>query len=267
MHPTINIATRAARLAGNIIHHQLDKIDQLTISSKSANDFVTEVDHKAEQAIIETIRKAFPDHAILAEESGETAGSNDEYLWIIDPLDGTTNFIHGFPQFAVSIALQVRGRLEHAVIYNPVSEELFTASRGGGATLNNRRIRVSGAKSLAGSLLGTGFPFKQPQYLDPYLETFRALHPETAGIRRAGSAALDLAFVAAGRLDGFWEIGLNKWDIAAGVLLIQEAGGLVSDFSGGHNFMETGNIVAGTPKVFKGILQKIKPHLPKEISS
>jgi len=265
MHPTINIAVKAARNAGNVILRNLDKRDQLTVSTKSHNDFVSEVDRQAENEILKIINKTYPDHAILAEESGEQQGDG-EHLWIIDPLDGTTNFLHGFPQFAVSIALRVKGRLEHAVIYDPISQELYTASRGGGATMNDRRIRVSNAKGLDGALLGTGFPFKQPQHLDTYLQTFKALHPPAAGIRRAGSAALDLAYVAAGRLDGFWEIGLNPWDMAAGVLLIQEAGGLVGDFSGGHDFMDTGNIIAGNPRMFKAIAQTIRPHLTQGLS-
>lgn len=264
MHPTVNIAVKAARNAGNVILRYLDKRDQLTVSKKSHNDFVSEVDRFAEQEIVSLIKKTYPDHSIMAEEGGEQQGSPD-YQWIIDPLDGTTNYLHGFPQFAVSIALKSKGKLEHAVIYDPISQELFTASRGGGATLNDRRMRVSNAKGLEGALLGTGFPFKQPQHLDCYLQTFKALHPNAAGIRRAGSAALDLAYVAAGRLDGFWEIGLKPWDMAAGILLIQEAGGLVGDFSGGHDFMKTGNIIAGNPKLFKAIAQTIRPHLTPDL--
>ena len=263
MHPVINIAVKAARNAGNIIVRHMDRRDALTITSKALNDFVSDVDLQAEAEILKIIRKAYPDHAIMAEESGNHEG--DDNQWIIDPLDGTTNFLHGFPQFAVSIALRHKGRLEHGVIYDPVSQELFTASRGGGAYLNNHRMRVSNAKGLKGALLGTGFPFKQPQHLDAYLGTFKALHTDTAGIRRAGSAALDLAYVAAGRLDGFWEIGLSPWDMAAGVLLIQEAGGLTGDFSGGHDFMNSGNIVAGNPKLFKAITQTIQPHLTPEL--
>jgi myo-inositol-1(or 4)-monophosphatase len=264
MHPTVNIAVKAARNAGNIILRHVDNRDRLTVSEKAHNDFVSEVDHMAEQEIIAVIRKAYPEHAILAEEGGEQSGDG-EHQWIIDPLDGTTNFLHGFPQFAVSIALRSRGRLEHAVVYDPLSQELFTASRGSGAMLNNRRIRVSNARSLEGALLGTGFPFKQPQHLDSYLQTFKALHPQAAGIRRAGSAALDLAYVAAARLDGFWEIGLKPWDMAAGILLIQEAGGLVGDFSGGHEFMTSGNIIAGNPRLFKLIAQTIRPHLSETL--
>ena len=262
MNPTLNIAVRAARSAGNVIIRNLGKLDTLAIHTKDRNDFVTEVDQQAEREIIYTLRKAFPDHGILAEESGLREG--DENQWIIDPLDGTTNFLHGFPQFAVSIAMRHKGRMEHGVIYDPLRQELFTASRGAGAMLNDRRIRVTKRKTLEGSLLGTGFPFKSQHHLETYLDMFRALFPQTAGIRRAGSAALDLAYVASGRLDGFWEIGLNIWDMAAGVLLIQEAGGLSSDFSGGHNHLESGNIVAGNPKLFAEILKTIRPFVPAD---
>lgn len=268
MHPVVNIAIRAARRAGSLIARSLEQVDRLDVTEKSVNDFVSEVDCQAEKTIIAVIREAYPDHAILAEESGAQLGrkGGDAYQWVIDPLDGTTNFLHGFPQFAVSIAMRHKGRLEHAVIYDPLRQELFSASRGGGAQLNDRRLRVSARKGLDGALLGTGFPFKQQEHLDVYLATFRALFPMTAGIRRPGSAALDLAYVAAGRLDGFWEIGLQPWDMAAGALLIQEAGGLVSDFGGGNTFLETGNLVAGNPKVFKAILQAIRPHLPPELA-
>lgn len=260
----LNIAVRAARNAGNIIARSIDRLDQITVTAKAENDFVSEVDRQAEQEIIQTIRKAYPTHAILGEETGEHEG--EEFVWIIDPLDGTTNFLHGFPQFAVSIGIKHKGRLEQAVVYDPLRQELFTASRGAGAQLNDRRIRVSRHQGLDGALLGTGFPFKQQHLLDAYLEIFKALFTMTAGIRRPGSAALDLAYVAAGRLDGFWEIGLNPWDMAAGVLLIQEAGGLVSDFSGGNEFLSTGNVVAANPKVFKAMLQKIRPLLPPELA-
>lgn len=263
MHPTLNIAVRAARSAGNVIIRNLGKLESLTIHSKDRNDFVTEVDQKAEQEIIGILRKAFPEHGILAEESGLRDGN--DFQWIIDPLDGTTNFLHGFPQFAVSIALRHKGRMEQGVIYDPLRQELFTATRGAGAMLNDRRIRVAKRDSLEGALLGTGFPFKAQHHLDAYLDMFRALFPRTAGIRRPGSAALDLAYVAAGRLDGFWEIGLSIWDMAAGVLLIQEAGGLSSDFVGGHNYLESGNIVAGNPKVFADILKTIRPYVTAEL--
>lgn len=264
MHPMLNIAIRAARAAGTVIYRSMDKVDNLKITTKAANDFVSDVDRQAEMAIIDIIKKAYPDHSIKAEENGILDG-NEKFQWIIDPLDGTTNFLHGFPQFAVSIAFKQNGRLSQAVIFNPVNQELFTASRGEGAMLNDRRIRISKQKGLEGALLGTGFPFKDQQHLDSYLATFKALFPMTAGIRRPGSAALDLAYVATGRLDGFWEIALNDWDMAAGALLVTEAGGLVSDFSGGEDYLETGNIVAGTPKVFKEILQTIQPHLSPEL--
>ncbi|NOR40784.1 MAG: inositol-1-monophosphatase [Gammaproteobacteria bacterium] len=263
MNPTLNIAVRAARSAGNVIIRNLGRLDSLSVHTKDRNDFVTEVDKQAEQEIIYILRKAFPDHSILAEESGAHQGN--DYQWIIDPLDGTTNFLHGFPQFAVSIALRHKGRLEQGVVYDPLRQELFTASRGGGAMLNDRRIRVTNRKTLDGALLGTGFPFKSQQHLETYLDMFRALFPHTAGIRRPGSAALDLSYVAAGRLDGFWEIGLNIWDMAAGVLLIQEAGGLSSDFVGGSNHLESGNLVAGNPKLFAEILKTIRPHVTAEL--
>ncbi|MBL4851674.1 MAG: inositol monophosphatase [Gammaproteobacteria bacterium] len=261
MHPMLNIAVRAARRAGDIISRSMDKLDSIDVITKDHNDFVSAVDEAAEAAIIDIIKTAYPDHQIMAEESGNQGDS--DYVWIIDPLDGTTNFLHGFPQFAVSIALKHRDKLQQAVIYDPVSQELFTASRGAGAQLNNRRIRVSKRKILAGSLIGTGFPFRKDQDLDAYLETFRAIAPKAAGIRRAGSAALDLAYVAAGRLDGFWEFGLKPWDIAAGVLLIEEAGGLVGDMTGGNTHFDSGDIVCANPKLFKILLQNIQPHIKK----
>jgi len=259
MQPMLNIAVRAARSAGNVIIRNLGRLESLNVHTKDRNDFVTDVDRQAEQEIIGILRKAYPDHGILAEESGRHGGG--DYQWIIDPLDGTTNFLHGFPQFAVSIALRHKGRLEQGVVYDPLRQELFTASRGAGARLNDRRIRVTNRKSLDGALLGTGFPFKAQQHLETYLAMFRALFPQSAGIRRAGSAALDLAYIASGRLDGFWEIGLNIWDMAAGVLLIQEAGGLSGDFLGGHDYLESGNLVAANPKLFADILKTIRPHV------
>ncbi len=259
MHPMLNIAVPAARRAGSIITRSLEHLDSLSVTTKAQNDFVSDVDRLAEQEIINAIKKAYPDHAIVAEESGNQAGS--ECVWIIDPLDGTTNFLHGFPQFAVSIAMARKGILEIAVVYDPVSQDLYTAEKGGGSQLNGRRIRVSNRKTLDGALLGTGFPFRQQQYLDIYLETFKALFPETAGIRRPGSAALDLAYVAAGRLDGFWEIGLSQWDMAAGALLIKEAGGAVSDFGNGEDYLKTGNIMAGNLRVHDAIYKRLYPIL------
>ncbi len=255
MNPMLNIAIRAARVAGDVIIRQIDHVQDLPVTKKSRNDFVTEVDKHAEIAIIDTLRNSCPNHAFLAEESGQQGDS--PYLWIIDPLDGTTNYLHGFPQYAVSIALQHKGELIQAIVYDPLRQELFTASRGEGAMLNNRRIRVSKQKSLEGALLGTGFPFKEQERLDEYLESFKALFPMTAGIRRAGAASLDLAYVACGRLDGFWEFGLKPWDMAAGALLIKEAGGMISGICGNENYMETGNIVAATPEIFDMMTKKI----------
>lgn len=260
MKPQVKIAEDAARKAGRIITRSLDKLDSIKITEKSRNDYVTEVDQLAEQEIVKHILTAYPNHHVLGEEGGNQGPESDN-VWLIDPLDGTTNFIHGLPHFSISIAMTHKGRLEHGLIYDPVRDEMFTASRGHGAFLNGRRIRVSQQKSLALSLVGTGFPFKHVQHIKPYLKTFENLFPETGGVRRGGSAALDLAYIASGRLDGFWEISLNKWDMAAGVLLVKEAGGLVSDFRGGEAYMESGNIVAGNPKILKSMLKIILPSL------
>lgn len=252
MQTALHIATTAARAAGKIISRNLEHVGSLSVHAKQKNDFVSEVDYQAEHEIISTIRRVYPNHDILAEESGYTAGRHEasEYQWVIDPLDGTTNYLHGFPHYAVSIALRHRQRLEAGVIYDPFKDELFCASRGNGATLNDRKIRVAKPTTLEGALLGTGLPFREGQDIDTYLATLKALMLRTSGIRRAGSAALDLAYVAAGRLDGFWEFGLNTWDIAAGCLIIQEAGGLVGDHTGGHTHLETGDIVTANPKLF-----------------
>ena len=255
MNPMLNIAIRAARAAGDVIIRQIDHVQDLPVTKKGRNDFVTEVDRHAELVIIETLHKSYPDHAILAEESGQQGDS--PYVWIIDPLDGTTNYLHGFPQYAVSIALQHRGELDQAVVYDPLRQELFTASRGEGALLNNKRIRVSKQKHLEGALLGTGFPFKEQELLDEYLNSFRALFPMTAGIRRAGAASLDLAYVACGRLDGFWEFGLKPWDMAAGALLIKEAGGLISSFDGKDTYLKNGDVVTANPEIHDKILNKL----------
>lgn len=261
MHPTLNIAVKAARRAGSIINRASLQLDQVSVQAKSPNDFVTEVDQAAEAAIIEVLREAYPEHGILAEESGASAQSSDsEYQWIIDPIDGTTNFIHGFPQYAISIALTKNGVLDQGVVYDVTRNELFTATKGRGAFLNDRRIRVSKRVRLNESLIGTGFPFRQFDHVDAYLAMFKDLTQKTAGIRRPGAASLDLAYVACGRLDGFWEMGLQPWDVAAGALLIQEAGGLVSDLAGESTYMETGNVVAGSPKIFGQILPIIQAH-------
>lgn len=263
MQPMLTIALRAARQAGKHILRSSDKLEHLVVSEKQTNDYVTEVDQAAEDIIIRQLRKTYPDHGFIGEESGHQPGSNSEYNWIIDPLDGTTNFIRGIPHYAVSIACQYQGKLEHAVIYNPVTGEEFTASRGRGAQLNGRRIRVTARAQLDGALLGTGIPFRHHQQdrLPGYLTALDELASQVAGIRRAGSAALDLAYVAAGRFDAFWEMGLQPWDMAAGVLLVREAGGLVSDFNGGHHFMDSGNIVCGNPKCFKLVLKTVSQHL------
>jgi len=260
MHPMLNTATAAALKAGKLISHQTQRLDQINIEQKEANDFVSDVDRAAEAEIVNALKRAYPDHGIIGEE-GSSINPDADYQWIIDPLDGTTNFLYGVPHFAVSIALKYRGRLEQAVIYDPIKDELFTAGRGEGSRLNNRRIRVGQRRSMTGALLSTGIPFREGSeaQLDTYLGTLKALIPGTAGIRRPGAAALDLAYVAAGRFDGFWEFGLKPWDMAAGILLIQEAGGLVGDMQGGNTHMETGNLVAGSPKVFKEMVQRIHP--------
>lgn len=263
MHPMLNIATRAARNAGRILMRYFERTDQLSVTSKNRNDFVSEVDRSAEAAIIQELRSRYPDHAILAEESGEHQGS--DFQWVIDPLDGTTNYLHGFPQFSVSIALKYRNRLEQAVVYDPLREEMFTASRGQGAQLNDRRLRVAARTSLEGALIGTGFPYRDHSHLDSYLGMFKAMIQDTAGIRRPGSAALDIAYVAAGRSDGFWELGLAQWDLAAGALLVKEAGGTVSDIAGGDRYLETGNIVAGNLKVHQAMLAEIRPFLDETL--
>jgi myo-inositol-1(or 4)-monophosphatase len=255
MHPMLNTAVKAARKAGSIINRASLDLELVRVGTKGRSDFVTEVDHAAEHAIIDILRKAYPDHAVLAEESG--ASGKSEYTWIIDPLDGTTNFIHGFPQYAVSIALQYRGNITQAVVYDPTRNELFTASRGRGAFVNDRRLRVSRRDKLAECLIGTGFPFRSLEHLDDYVRMFKSITEHTAGIRRPGAATLDLAYVAAGRLDGFWEIGLSPWDMAAGSLLILEAGGLVSNFDGDAGYLDDGHIVCGAPKIFPQLLRLV----------
>ncbi|GAA6152992.1 inositol monophosphatase family protein [Pseudoteredinibacter isoporae] len=257
MEPMLNIALRAARKAGELIERALERVDVVAFEEKGRNDFVTEIDQASEKEIIYHLRKAYPEHTIRGEETGVSPGNDSDYEWIIDPLDGTTNFIHGIPHFAVSIACKYKGQIEHAVVLNPITLEEFTASRGRGATLNGRRIRVSPRKGMDGALIGTGIPFNGYafEHITPYLAALQEIAGQTAGIRRPGAASLDLAYVAAGRFDGFWEMNLQEWDIAAGVLLVKEAGGLVSDFKGGNGFMDSGNIVCGTPKVFKPLLQ------------
>jgi myo-inositol-1(or 4)-monophosphatase len=265
MHPMLNIAVRAARSAGNIIARASGQLDMVQTTQKGTNDFVTNVDKEAEQAIVQILRKSYPDHDIVAEEGGDYGSNQSDYQWIIDPLDGTANFIKGIPHFAVSIALRHKGKLDQAVVYDPLRGEVFTASRGAGAQLNGRRIRVTNLPELGGAVLATGFPFKHKHQLVSYTETFKDMFTQCADIRRTGSAALDLAYVAAGRFDGFWEIGLRPWDTAAGELLVKEAGGLVCDFVGGNNHMKSGNIVAASPKVLQAMLKTMRPHLPESL--
>lgn len=261
MHPLLNIAIKAARRAGNIITRYLGELETLKVHEKGLNDLVTLVDQAAENDIIETIRRAYPNHSILGEETGFHAGT-EEFVWVIDPLDGTMNYVHGFPHFAVSIGIKYREHIEHGVVYDPLSQDLYTASRGNGAQLNVRRIRASKHSSLAGTLIGTSFPFHdRPKYLDQHFKIFKEVFTRCADVRRTGSAALNLAYIAAGKLDGFWESGLKEWDMAAGVLLVKEAGGFVSDFKGENNYMSSGNIVAGSRKVHAEILEIIKSTL------
>src|SRR5271165_3390960 len=252
MQPLLNIGMRAARRAGDLIVRSLSRLDSLKIDTKGRNDFVTDIDRKAEAEIIATIRRGHPDHAFLAEESGRSGGDS-EFVWIIDPLDGTTNFLHGFPTFAVSIALQQRGRLQQAVVYDPMRQEFFTASRGDGAQLEGKKIRVSSQRTLEGSLIGTGLPFRAGAHVDEYLAMLKVIMATAAGVRRPGAAALDLAYVAAGRLDGFWEFGLSPWDTAAGTLLIQEAGGRIGTPAGAEYALGP-NVIAGNPKIYEELL-------------
>jgi myo-inositol-1(or 4)-monophosphatase len=263
MHPLVNIAVGAARRAGEVIVRNLDRIGGVTVSEKSRNDFVSEVDRAAEQVLIATIRKSYPDHGFLAEESGRHDG--DDYTWIIDPLDGTTNFLHGFPQFAVSVACRHRARMEVGVVLDPLRGELFTAARGEGAQLDGRRLRVTQRLGLDGALIGTGFPFREnKRWLKPYLAMLEYVMDNTAGVRRPGAASLDLAYVAAGRLDGFWEVGLAPWDTAAGNLLITEAGGRVGTLVG-TDYRDGGNLVAGSPRVYAALIEAFAPFLTDDL--
>ena len=265
MQPLLNIGVRAARRAGDLIVRSLSRLDSVKIDTKGRNDFVTDIDRKSEADIIATIRRSHPQHAILGEETGRSG--DNEFVWIIDPLDGTTNFLHGFPTFAVSIAVEHRGRLEHAVVYDPMRQELFTASRGDGAQLDGKKIRVSSQRTLEGALIGTGFPFRmEAQYIDAYLAMLKVIMGTAAGVRRAGAAALDLAYVAAGRLDGFWEFGLKPWDTAAGVLLINEAGGRVGTPTGGDYALGP-NVFAGNLKTFDALVAALGPLIPAELRS
>lgn len=260
----LNTAIKAARRAGSIINRYVDALDRLTIEEKGRNDYVTEIDRLAEAEIIDIIRNAYPHHAIIAEESGHHSG--ERYEWIIDPLDGTTNFVHGFPHLAVSICVRANDKLDQAVIFDPIKNELFTSSRGRGAFLNDRRIRVSRTTRMQHALLATGFPVREDiQHLDMWLATVRSVLTHSSGVRRAGSAALDLAYVANGRVDGYWETGINIWDMAAGCLLIEEAGGLVGDFTGGNRYLERGDVVTGNTPIYRELLRLIEPHLTDDL--
>ena len=250
MHPILNVATEAARTAGEYILQQAEHLDRLQVEKKGRADYVSQVDITAEKLIIETIRKYYPDHNLRAEETG-VHQTQSKFEWLIDPLDGTTNFLHGFPHYAVSLAVLENGKLTHAAIYDPNRDEMFAASKGEGARLNNYRIRVSPQKTLDDALLATGIPYTQFDFMEDYLQSFRSFMTQTAGLRRAGSAALDLAYVACGRVDGYWEFNLKPWDIAAGALIVKEAGGLVTDFKGGEDFLVSGNILTANPKLYK----------------
>ncbi|WP_087022852.1 inositol-1-monophosphatase [Thaumasiovibrio subtropicus] len=260
MHPMLNIAIRAARKAGNHIAKSLEKTDSIHVSSKGLNDLVTNIDKEAEAIIIETIKASYPDHCFAGEELGLAEGRDKECQWIIDPLDGTANFVRGLPHYAVSIALKMRGRMEVACVYDPMRNELFTATRGQGAQLNSQRIRASQPRDLTGTIIATGFPFKAKQHSESYINILGSVFADCADVRRAGSAALDLCYVAAGRVDGFFEFGLKPWDIAAGDLIAREAGAIVTDFSGNTNYLASGNIVCGNARVVKPLLSKIRAH-------
>jgi len=257
MHPMLNIAVRAARTAGNIIARGFENRDDLMTEMKGENDFVTRIDKEAEQAIINKIKQSYPEHSFVGEEGGVVAGDED-FKWIIDPLDGTTNFIKGIPHFAVSIALLYKGKLDQSVVFDPIRGELFTASRGQGAQLNGYRIRTGNAKELGSTILATALPFKNKENLAGFQDSFNRIFRQCGDIRRSGSAALDLAYIAAGRYDGYWERGLKPWDIAAGELMVREAGGLITDFDGGNDAMKNGSIVAGNAKVVKALVKQLK---------
>ncbi len=258
MHPMLNIAIRAARKAGNHIAKSLENADKIESTLKGSNDFVTNVDKEAEYIIIETIKASYPDHSIVAEESGLQEGKDSDVQWIIDPLDGTTNFVKGIPHFSVSIAVRMKGKTEVACVYDPMLNELFTATRGAGAQLNSQRIRVKQLKDLQGTIIATGFPFKQKQHSESYFKVMSSMFGEVADFRRQGSAALDLCYLAANRVDGFFELGLKPWDIAAGDLIAREAGVIITDFAGGTDYMKSGNVVASSPRGVKGLLKHIR---------
>ena len=261
LHPMLNIAVKAARAAGAIINRAALDLEVLKIGTKGPNDYVSEVDRAAEDIIIQTLLEAYPGHGILAEESGRAHGAkHSEYVWIIDPLDGTTNFLHGFPVYAVSIALAHRGQVQQAVVYDPTRNDLYFASKGRGAFCNDRRLRVSKRTRISDSLIGTGFPFRKGDNFKRYVKMFEEVMQSCAGLRRPGAAALDLCYVAAGYYDGFFETGLNPWDVAAGSLIITEAGGLIGNFTGDADYLYQREVVAGNPKVYGQLVQILAPY-------
>ena len=266
MHPMLNIAIRAARSAGKIIMQGTEQLDKVETQQKGVNGLVTSIDIAAEEAIIAVVRKSYPDHGFICEESGVQGNAKSEYQWIVDPLDGTTNYIKGIPHFCVSIALKVNGKTEQAVVFDPIRDELFSATRGQGSQFNTYRTRATKAKDLKGTVIGVAFPFNSPSYKATYLSIFNEVYDDIASIRQSGSPALDLAYVAAGRIDGYFEIGLKPWNTAAGELLVKESGAIITDFTGGHGYVATGNIVTGNPKVVKALLSKIRPHLTPALS-
>ncbi len=258
MHPMLNIAVRAARAGGRVLTQSMNRIETIRVESKGKNDFVSEVDRATEAEIVGTLQRSYPDHKFICEESGETGQADAEYVWYIDPLDGTTNFLHGYPAFCVSIAVAKNGRLDQAVIYNPVSQELFTGSKGAGATLDGRRIRVAKRGGLDTAMLSSGYANDDRSDFQAYLKTLATFTDRASSIRRQGSAALDLAYVAAGRLDGYWQFNLNNWDTAAGALIVREAGGLIGDMKGDEHWFESGNIVAASPRVFDAMIRTFR---------
>ena len=265
MNPMLNIAIRAARRAGNVIAKNYERRDDIQTSKKGINDYVTSVDKAAEAEIIEIIQKSYPDHTIISEERGALEGKDSDIQWVIDPLDGTTNFVKGLPHFSVSIAIRVKNRTEVGVVYDPIRNELFTAVRGEGAKLNEQRLRVENKRDLSGAVLATGFPFKQPKYMPMQFNMMQRLIEDAADFRRTGSAALDLCYVASGRLDGYFEYGIKAWDVAAGDLIVREAGGIVTDYNAGHSYLKAGHIVAAAPRVLKEMLNKIQPCLAEDL--
>jgi len=258
-HPFLNTAIEAVHKGGDLLMKYRDRVDAIPVERKARGDYTSEIDHACEATIRNDLQRRYPDHAIVGEEDGKSGDS--DHVWLIDPIDGTSNYLRGIPHYAISIALAVKGRVEHGVVYDPVRDELFAASRGQGATLNNRRIRVSGRSNLSGAILGAAFPFRQRRLMPAYSAMFDALFDQAEDVRRAGAASLDLAYVACGRLDGYWELDLKPWDVAAGALLVQEAGGVVMDIAGGERWLQSGHILAAPFKLITPMRKAIEPHL------